>query len=56
MHLLLPDVISLANDPLLAYSAGLSHPTGDMPADLLAALIRETIPAVAGAEDDVPDT
>jgi len=52
--LLFPEVMSFANEPPLAYRAGLSHPTVDNPAALLAALIRVIIPATVGVDVEVP--
>jgi len=53
-HKLFPDVISLANEPLLAYRAGFSQPTVGRPEAFLAALTSAIIPATDGADADVP--
>ena len=40
----------------VAYSAGLTNPSGGFPAARRAALARENMPATTGADADVPDT
>ena len=55
VQLLLPDVMSFANDPLLAYRVGFNQPKVGLPAAFLAALTRETMPPKAGVDKEVPE-
>ena len=54
--MLFPDVMSFVNEVVAPYSEGFIQPTVDKPIRLRAALTRDTIPANAGAEAEVPDT
>ena len=40
----------------MLYRAGLAHPTELLPEFILAALMLENMPAITGAEAEVPDT
>jgi hypothetical protein len=54
VHLLFPEVTSLAKRALFWYKAGLTQPNVDNPAALRLALTNATMPAKTGAEADVP--